>query len=70
MSANDYTQNFNGDWIIHGHTHGNSPFIDKKRRRINVSCEVINYTPINFDEIFIQIQLSSFFRDNIQYKIN
>lgn len=32
---------FDGDWIIHGHTHVNSPFIDIIRKRVNVSVEAI-----------------------------
>jgi calcineurin-like phosphoesterase family protein/2'-5' RNA ligase len=42
-------------WIIHGHHHNNDlrnfPFINGKRRTINVSAELINYTPISIDKI-------------------
>ncbi len=45
---------FNG-WIIHGHTHNNDlvnyPFINFNNRTINVSADVINYKPVNFDTI-------------------
>ncbi|MGD0534668.1 MAG: metallophosphoesterase family protein [Methanoregula sp.] len=55
---------FDGDWIIHGHTHINSPFIDIRRKRVNVSVEVINYTPITMEEIYHIIQESKNYRDN------
>lgn len=41
-------------WVIHGHTHNHDtrfPFINRKNKRINVSCEVIGYKPINLDVI-------------------
>jgi len=42
-------------WIIHGHTHNSRmceyPFINFKSRTINVSCEVISYRPVLFDDI-------------------
>jgi calcineurin-like phosphoesterase family protein len=40
-------------WTIHGHVHWNPdyPFIDGKKRNINVSCEVIDYTPVSLDWI-------------------
>lgn len=34
-------------WIIHGHVHNKKPFIDGKRKTINVSSEVINYKPVS-----------------------
>lgn len=37
-------------WVIHGHKHNNNkkfPLINKKAKRINVSCELTNYRPIN-----------------------
>lgn len=34
-------------WIIHGHVHDNMPFFDRKTRRINVSCEVVDYRPVS-----------------------
>jgi calcineurin-like phosphoesterase family protein len=43
-------------WVIHGHHHNNDlrhyPFIDFEHRRINVSAEVIGYSPVNLKEIF------------------
>lgn len=35
---------------IHGHVHGNDEELDKKRY-INVSCEIVDYTPIWIDLI-------------------
>ncbi len=41
-------------WVIHGHHHWmrEYPFIDGEKRNINVSCELIDYTPVNIDLIF------------------
>ena len=40
-------------WVIHGHEHNNKPekypFINEKNKTINVSVELINYTPILID---------------------
>lgn len=55
---------FDGDWIIHGHTHVNSPFIDIGRKRVNVSVEVINYTPISMEEIYKIVQESKNYNGN------
>jgi len=42
-------------WVIHGHHHNNDlrhyPFIDFDHRRINVSAEVIGYSPVNLKDI-------------------
>jgi calcineurin-like phosphoesterase family protein len=42
-------------WVIHGHHHNNNlrqyPFIDFEHRRINVSAEVIGYSPVNLKDI-------------------
>ena len=47
------------DWIIHGDKHNNDlrnyPFINRKNKTINVSCEIIGYKPINLGEIIRQI---------------
>ena len=44
------------DWIIHGHIHNNDlenyPFINRKKRTINVSAEVINYKPLDLEFLF------------------
>jgi len=33
-------------WVIHGHEHNHTPLINKRKKRLNVSCENLNYTPI------------------------
>ncbi len=38
-------------WIIHGHFHHHQKLIDCKKKRINVSCENLNYTPIELMEL-------------------
>ena len=42
-------------WIIHGDKHNNDlenyPFFNGKRKTINVSVEVINFAPIDLEEI-------------------
>ncbi len=49
------TKNWN-DWVIHGHYHNhdlkNYPFINGMNRTINVSAELINYKPLNIEELF------------------
>lgn len=44
-----------GAWIIHGHTHNgdliNYPFINYKKRTVNVSADLIGYKPIELDTI-------------------
>jgi len=42
---------FKNQWIIHGHSHNYGKFIDKEKRRINVSVENIEYTPISIEQI-------------------
>jgi calcineurin-like phosphoesterase family protein len=61
---NNATTWFDGDWIIHGHTHINTPFVDIGRRRINVSAEMINYAPISMDTIWRIAEESSGYRDD------
>lgn len=45
-----------GDWIIHGHIHNNDlakfPFINGRKKRINVSAELLNYQPLNIETLF------------------
>ena len=40
-------------WVIHGHKHNNEmkdyPFINGKKKTINVSAELINYKPVSLD---------------------
>lgn len=56
-------KNWNG-WTIHGHKHNNhlkeSPFINGDRKTINVSCELLNYKPINLNKIITYL-------DNVKY---
>jgi calcineurin-like phosphoesterase family protein len=58
---------FDGDWIIHGHTHINTPFIDIINKRVNVSVEMINYTPITMEKIYNIIEESKTYKDNRKY---
>lgn len=50
----DAPEDFEG-WIIHAHNYNQDllkrPFIDRKRKTINVSLEATNYRPIDFAEI-------------------
>jgi calcineurin-like phosphoesterase family protein/2'-5' RNA ligase len=46
------------EWIIHGHLHHRAPFIDGERKRINVSVEAINYTPVTL-EYLLSLDLDS-----------
>ncbi len=43
-------------WVIHGHKHNNDlknfPFINGKRKTINVSVELIKYKPLLLDDLF------------------
>jgi calcineurin-like phosphoesterase family protein len=43
-----------GSIHLHGHTHEHSPNIDGNI--MNVSCEVINYTPISIEEIITKFK--------------
>jgi calcineurin-like phosphoesterase family protein len=61
---NNSTTWFDGDWIIHGHTHINTPFVDIGRRRINVSAKMINYAPISMETIWRISEESSGYRDD------
>lgn len=41
-------------WVIHGHVHykiPKFPFIDGENKNINVSCDVIEFTPVDLDWI-------------------
>jgi calcineurin-like phosphoesterase family protein len=42
-------------WVVHGHHHNNDlesyPFFHPGKRRINVSAEVVGYTPVPFSEL-------------------
>jgi len=46
------------DWVIHGHTHNNNPeypFVNKNKKTINVSAELIGYKPILFEELLSKL---------------
>ena len=45
-----------GFWIIHGHSHNNSPLINREYKLINVSVENIDYKPINILQILQLIE--------------
>ena len=42
-------------WVIHGHHHNNDlrcfPFVNFKKRWINVSAEVLGYSPVGIQEL-------------------
>ena len=50
----DALPSFDG-WVIHGHHHNNDlrcfPFVNFKERRINVSAEVLGYSPVGIQEL-------------------
>ncbi len=46
------TRECQGEWIIHGHTHHTTPFIDIHRKRVNVSCEALQYRPITMEHLY------------------
>jgi len=47
-----------GDWVIHGHKHNNNleyPLVNKNKKTINVSAELIEYKPILFRELLSKL---------------
>ena len=56
---------FIADWLIHGHHHNNWPdkwpLINRDKHTINVSAELINYTPISLEDIKKLINTSGSF---------
>ena len=48
------------NWMIHGHKHSNDvntfPFVNMKNKTVNVSVEMINYTPVSIDRIIEEIE--------------
>jgi calcineurin-like phosphoesterase family protein len=38
-------------WKIHGHTHNHTPLVNNKNKCLNVSCENLNYTPIEIGKL-------------------
>lgn len=59
LTHNPIRPSYWNDWVIHGEKHNNNlekyPFINKTRKTINVSAEVINYKPISLDRIILEI---------------
>jgi len=49
------SENPGGDWLLYAHHHNNDleeyPFIDPMKNRVNVSAEVIGYTPLSLDAL-------------------
>lgn len=54
----DAPPDFDG-WVIHGHHHNNNlaeyPFINFAQRRVNVSAEVVGYSPVSLRELAARI---------------
>ncbi|WP_161596586.1 metallophosphoesterase [Salinigranum halophilum] len=54
-------------WVVHGHHHDNHPdqfpFIDPENQRVNVSVELLEYTPLNIDLLTNYIDLDKRFAD-------
>jgi calcineurin-like phosphoesterase family protein/2'-5' RNA ligase len=44
----DKIKDWNG-WVIHGHVHNKSPFINGEKKNINVSVDMTGFKPINLD---------------------
>lgn len=45
-------------WVVHGHSHRTAPFVDAERRRVNVSCEVLQYRPVTMEQIYALVRQS------------
>jgi len=43
-------------WVVHGHKHNTAPLIDPFNKRVNVSVEVIDYTPISVSRVVSMIR--------------
>jgi len=43
-------------WVVHGHKHNTVPFFDPARKRVNVSVEVIDYTPTRVSRVMAMIR--------------
>ena len=47
-------------WIIHGDKHNNNPkdypFINQANKTVNVCAEIVNYTPVDLDNIITLIE--------------
>jgi len=67
------------EWLIHGHKHNSDlkgfPLLNKKNKTINVSAELLNYTPIKIDKLIKEVnletvRLSEIFCPNNHHKPN
>jgi len=38
-------------WCIHGHVHNNSPFVDRRSRRLNVGVDVCRFRPVSLETV-------------------
>ena len=45
-------------WVVHGHKHNTVPFFDPARQRVNVSVEVIGYTPMNVNRVTSMVRVA------------
>lgn len=56
-----------GGWQLHGHVHNNDvttyPFVDPYEQRVNVSSELLDYTPLLMDELIYILERGERFRD-------
>lgn len=52
---NDVPKDWHG-WVVHGHKHNIAPLIDPLRKRVNVSAEVVGYTPISINRLTAMIR--------------
>jgi calcineurin-like phosphoesterase family protein len=43
-------------WMIHGHVHNKSPFIDYQNKMINVSVDVTGFKPVKLSDIIKKIK--------------
>ncbi len=39
------------EWVLHGHTHNDDPFINYSANLVNISVEVVGYTPIPLPQV-------------------
>uniref|UniRef100_A0A6H1ZWB3 Calcineurin-like phosphoesterase n=1 Tax=viral metagenome TaxID=1070528 RepID=A0A6H1ZWB3_9ZZZZ len=39
-------------WVFHGHSHNKQLFLNRARKEMNFSAEVVNYTPVNLEQAF------------------
>ncbi|MBI4044955.1 MAG: 2'-5' RNA ligase family protein [Candidatus Diapherotrites archaeon] len=55
-------KNWSG-WTIHGHKHNNDlkghPLINPKKKTVNVSAELVNYTPIELDVLLTKVEYAT-----------